>query len=83
LGLCAHPNERTLLNMYSEGLLGFRCTVNHFEDMLCEAAIQRSSIPDHSNELVQQDLFYLVTSYAESLHRVTDTSEVSETAVAY
>jgi hypothetical protein len=68
---------------YMRGLQGFLCAVNLFEDMLCEAEIQRSSMPEYSNELVQQDIFYLNTSYADSLQRVTDTSEISETAVAY
>jgi hypothetical protein len=68
---------------YLQGMLNFGCFANVHEDMLCQALIQRTSIPEPPDEPMQQDILYRNTSSADSLLRVTDTPETSETAVAY
>ncbi|MEW8304087.1 MAG: hypothetical protein AB2724_13890 [Candidatus Thiodiazotropha sp.] len=65
-----------------EGLTEFNCVFSTVQDhILCLAAIEITPQPQPGSPTTQQDIFYLDVSTSGSLTRVTDTPEVSESAV--
>ena len=64
-----------------EGLLGINCRSADSDEMLCEVAIETMQDAAASELRFQNDILYLNAEVSESLVRVTDTEDVSESAI--
>lgn len=74
-----------LLNLGSlhdlDGLIGINCRYSDGDQMLCEVAIETMQDAVTSELRFQNDILYLNAEVSESLVRVTDTEDVSESVI--